>query len=384
MAARTRFEIEQEAQAFLSSLVESSDDSIIGESLGGIITTWNKGAEKLFGYTPEEIIGQPVRTLIPPDKYAEEEIIFARMRRGERSQHIETVRLTKDGRRLDVLLTVSPVRDKKGRLIGASKIIHDITDRKEVEKSLLAYAHALQRSNQELDDFAYIVSHDLKEPLRGLQSFSQFLLEDYADKLDDEGKRKLRTMVDLSKRLETLLDNLLYYSRLGRTEMAVLQTDLNDVIQDILGMLSISLKEKNVVVEIIQPLPTVQCDRVRIGEVFQNLITNAIKYCDKGCNRVQIGYVTDHPRAPGENVFYIRDQGIGINEKDMDAIFKIFKRLHPRDAYGGGTGSGLAICKKIITQHGGEIWAESLGEGKGATFFFTIPQQKSKPLTLPF
>ncbi len=248
---------------------------------------------------------------------------------------------------------------------------------KEVEektRDLLNYTQALERSNQELDDFAYIVSHDLREPLRGLQSFSHFLLEDYEDKIDAVGKKRLRTISDLAQRLDRLLDALLHYSRVGRTEAVVSATDLNEVVRNVIDLLSINLKGKNTTVEINGRLPVVQCNRVRIGEVFQNLIGNAIKYSDGKENKIEIGALTKHPRAPREIVFYVRDHGIGIQEKHLETVFKMFKRLHDKAAYGGGTGSGLAITKKIISQHGGKIWAESEGEGRGTTFFFTIPQ----------
>ncbi|MBI3440551.1 MAG: MASE1 domain-containing protein [Proteobacteria bacterium] len=258
-----------------------------------------------------------------------------------------------------------------GLIMGAA-----ITERKEAENNLLRVTRELKRSNQELDDFAYIVSHDLKEPLRGLQNFSQFLLEDYEDKLDTEGKNKLHTISDLTKRLEALLDTLLYYSRLGRTELAVRATDLNDVVRNVIDMLSITLKEKNTTVDILRKLPVISCDSAHIGEVFQNLIGNALKYNDKPENKIEIGFMTDHLRAPGEVVFFVRDHGIGIQEENLETIFKIFKRLHARDAYGGGTGSGLAIVRKILLQHGGNVWAESKGKNQGTTLFFTIPEKK--------
>ncbi len=256
-----------------------------------------------------------------------------------------------------------------GLFLGAA-----VAERRKLEQQLRQYTQALERSNRELDDFTYIVSHDLKEPLRGLKRFSQFLLEDYHDKLDDDGKSKLDTISTLVVRLETLLDTLLYYSRLGRVETAVSAVRLEDIIKNVTDMLAISLKEKNTVVEIMGHLPVVRCNPVRIQEVFQNLIGNALKYNDKPENRIEIGFMTDHPKVPGETVFYVRDQGIGIAEKHLHAIFNIFKRLHAQNAYGGGTGSGLAIVKKIIRQHGGDIWAESPGEGQGTTFYFTIPQ----------
>jgi light-regulated signal transduction histidine kinase (bacteriophytochrome) len=254
-------------------------------------------------------------------------------------------------------------------------IARDITDIKEAETRLLKYTHDLENSNRELDDFAYIASHDLKEPLRGMQSFSQFLLEDYEGRLEEDGVKKLRRISDLATRLDQLLNVLLHYSRLGRTALAMEKTDMETLIRKSVAMFSISLEQKKAAVDIKAPLPAIECDHVRIGEVFQNLIGNANKYCDGDGNKNEIGCRTDHPRAPGQNVFFVRDHGIGIPTELQDKVFKIFKRLHPKEAYGGGTGSGLAICKKIIGQHNGQIWIESEGEGRGTTFCFTIPQR---------
>jgi PAS domain S-box-containing protein len=255
-------------------------------------------------------------------------------------------------------------------------IAHDISDLKRTEDRMRQYTKELENSNRELDDFAYIASHDLKEPLRGMQSFSQFVLEDYSDKIDDEGKRKLRAISDLTKRLDNLLNVLLQYSRLGRTALATGPCDIGEIVQRCVNLYDISLKEKKATVDIAKDWPAISCDRVRIAEVFQNLIGNALKYTDKPENKIEIGYTIGHPHVPGEYAFYVRDHGIGIPEKFLNSIFKIFKRLHAKEAYGGGTGSGLAIAKKIIVQHGGQIWAESEGEGHGATFYFTIPQKK--------
>lgn len=234
---------------------------------------------------------------------------------------------------------------------------------------------ALENSHQELDNFVYVVSHDLKEPLRGLKTFSQFLLEDYEDKLEEDGQDKLRSMSAMATRLEKMLEALLHYSRIGRNEITIEEIDLNELVRSVVSSLLGGLKEKNATVNIQGNLPIIRADRARLREVFYNLIDNAIKYSDTLENKIEIGLMTDHPSKPGETVFYVRDHGIGIQEKHLEAIFTIFKRLHAKSAYGGGTGAGLAIVRKIIAQSGGEIWADSKGEGQGATFYFTLPQQ---------
>jgi signal transduction histidine kinase len=228
----------------------------------------------------------------------------------------------------------------------------------------------LHQSNKELDDFAYIASHDLKEPLRGIHNFSNFLLEDYADKLDGEGRSKLETLMRLTRRMEVLIDSLLQFSRLGRVDLAMDRVDLNEIVAGVLDSLAITLQEEKVEVRIPRPLPKVRADRARVGEIFSNLIVNAVRYNDKPQKRVEIG-VTNGSRPP---VFYVRDNGIGIPEKHHDAVFRIFKRLHGRDKFGGGTGAGLTIVKKIVERHHGRIWLES-PPGEGTTFYFTLQEE---------
>ena len=228
----------------------------------------------------------------------------------------------------------------------------------------------LHQSNKELDDFAYIASHDLKEPLRGIHNFSNFLLEDYSDKLDDEGRSKLETLMRLTRRMETLIDSLLQFSRLGRVDLAVDRVDLNEIVAEILDSLAISLQQEKIEVRVPRRLPSVRSDRVRVGEIFYNLVVNAMKYNDKPEKWIEVGW---RENAAGPPVFYVRDNGIGIPEKHHDAVFRIFKRLHGRDKFGGGTGAGLTIVKKIVERHHGKIWLESSPD-QGTTFYFTLQE----------
>lgn len=347
-----------------------------------------------------------------------------------------------------------------------------ISDR---NRQLTYYAAELEKrnadlvaSNRELDDFAYVASHDLKEPLRGIHNYATFLIEDYRDRLDVEGREKLATLQRLTQRMEQLIDSLLQFSRVGRVDLAIEETNLNDVVRDVLLSLSIMLTEHQTKIRIEQLLPTIRCDRVRVREVFLNLITNAIKYNDKAERWLEIGCMPaeaqtnllrrrdaahaqaashlksertaavatvgagvrnsngaahfpagggrstgsddDHesssvdlvpvvkppaPESPETShkpeglspaasrstilrasaskspVFYVRDNGIGIREKHFEAVFGIFKRLHSRDKFGGGTGAGLTIVKKIVERHGGQIWVDS-EFGEGTTFYFTL------------
>lgn len=234
-------------------------------------------------------------------------------------------------------------------------------------KHLRKLNQSLEQSNKELDDFAYIASHDLKEPLRGIANFSSFLLEDYEDKLDNEGKMQLKTLSKLAKRMEALINDLLSFSRVGRVDFAMQLYDLNQILNDKLVLLQPFLEENQAKVIIKKPLPILNCDKVRIGEVFQNFITNGIKYNDNDQKIITI----DYTETSNSYTFSVEDNGIGIKKEDFKRIFSIFKRLHAKDAYGGGTGAGMTISDKIIKRHGGEIWLTSK-PGKGSIFYFSI------------
>ena len=243
-------------------------------------------------------------------------------------------------------------------------------------KSLEENAEKLKRSNEELDDFAHIASHDLKEPLRGIHNYSSFLLEDYKDKLDGDGVAKLETLQSLTQRMEGLINDLLYYSQVGRVELAMGNVDMNDVVREVCESLAISIRDANIEVRIPRPLPVVYCDRIRIGEVVRNFVTNAIKYNNKDERWIEIGW-DDHQAvesaSPRHIALYVKDNGIGIRPKHKEAVFKMFRRLHGREKFGGGHGVGLSIVKKVIERLDGTISLES-EYGVGSTFWFTVPK----------
>lgn len=227
----------------------------------------------------------------------------------------------------------------------------------------------LTRSNKELEDLAYIVSHDLREPLRGINNFSTLLLEDYGDKIDQDGQFMLQTLRSLSKRQEAQIVSVLNYSRVGRVELEESLIDSNEIVMETLAALTISIAENKVDVRIPHPLPEALSDRTHLQVIFNNLISNAIKYNDKPEKWIEIGSKSG---GDGETaVFYVRDNGIGIPKKHQERIFLMFKRLHHKDKFDGGSGAGLAIVKKIIQRHNGRIWLES-EVGEGTTFYFTI------------
>jgi len=349
------------AHRLLSAIVESSDDAIISKSLdGGIITSWNKSAERLFGYTAEEAIGQPITILIPADRTDEEPEIVSRLRRGDRVDHIETVRMRKDGSLVDLSLTISPIRDAAGNIVGASKVARDITE----SKRLIA---ELQRANEVLEQFVYSASHDLQEPLRTVKIYGEVLLGEYGEQLGSKGAEILGFLHSGATHMENLLRDLLAYVRVTKFEKPSEDSDARQAFEDALQSLSSSISESNASVTA-GPLPSVRVDLAHLHQLFQNLIGNAIKYRDP--QRPPVVCVSAE-RQKGQWRFSVRDNGIGIEPQYTSTIFGLFKRLHDNEKY-SGSGLGLSICQRIVEQYGGRIWVESK-PSEGSVFSFTIP-----------
>jgi PAS domain S-box-containing protein len=357
------------ARAHLASIVESSDDAIISKALDGSIQTWNPGAARLFGYAAEEVLGRPVTILIPPEQHDEEPRIVERLKRGERIEHYETVRVRKDGGRVPVSLSVSPLRDSTGRVVGAAKILRDITERKRAEQELAERAEHLARSNAELEQFAYVASHDLQEPLRMVASYTQLLARRYKDKLDADAQEFMHYAVDGASRMQALINDLLAYSRVGTKGGNFEPTSSEAALERALANLRLAIQESGAAVTH-DALPTIVADPVQLTQLFQNLVGNAIKFRGAEPPRVHVSA----ERRGTEWVFAVRDNGIGIEPAYRERIFIIFQRLHGRVEY-PGTGIGLAICKKIAERHGGRIWVES-APGRGSAFHFTVPTRE--------
>jgi len=342
----------------------------------------------ILQYTPEELQGKTFQDITHPDSLIENLVGLNQLRGCEiPSYTTEKQYLRKDGSAVWANVTVSLVRKASGAADYFVVTAEDISERRRIRDELVKSEErlqdrtrellasnmaigdknkALENSNRDLEDFAYIASHDLKEPLRGIANYASFLLEDYQGKLDEEGERKLRTLPRLAQHMEALIDSLLYYSRVGKVDLALQTTDLNTVVHSVTDSLQVSLQETNTEVKVPQSLPETFCDQVRVAELFRNLITNAIKYNDKSSRWIEIGCTKEQ-----EKTFYVRDNGIGIRKEHQDSIFRIFKRLHGRDKFGGGTGLGLTVVKKIVERHGGRVWVEST-YGQGSTFYFTL------------
>lgn len=481
----------EEAMRQLAAIVESSNDAIIGKTLEGIITSWNAGAQRLFGYSPEEAIGRHMDILLPDNRSDEIRHFLEKIKRGERLEHIETVRKTKDGRLIDVLLTVSPIKDSDGRVIGASAISHDITERKRTEEKLRHLSRAIEQSpstvaitdlegnlqyvnpkfvqvtgyvpeevlgknprvlksgeissagykelwdvicdggewrgefhnkrkngelywefasispirnaegkithyikvaeditdrknaeeqlrhtseklaesNRELEQFAYVASHDLQEPLRKISAFSKLLTEKDISGLDEESRDYLERMQNAAARMRLLIEDLLQYSRVATQQRVLEEIALNRLVAAVLSDLEMRIRDSNAEV-VVGDLPVIHGDRTRLHQLFQNVIGNALKYRRKDVPvRVLI-----QSRILNDRFYEItvEDNGIGFEEKYSERIFHPFQRLHTRDEY-EGSGIGLAICKKIMDQLGGQISARSEA-GKGSVFILKLPK----------
>jgi PAS domain S-box-containing protein len=368
------------AAAQLAAIVESSEDAIIGKDLRGLVTSWNRGAEKVFGYGAAEMVGRSITQLIPDDRNDEEARILDKVRRGLVVGHFETVRVRKDGERIDVSVTVSPIRDAEGRVIGASKVARDITRQKSAEAAVMRLNSSLEQrvaertaqleaANRELEAFSYSVSHDLRAPLRAADGFSQAVLEDFGPLLPDEGKRYLRTIRLSTQRMGDLIDDLLAFARLSRQELSSRPIDTDTLVRDTLEELGPSRSGRRVDVEI-GALPVCIGDPAMLRQVWLNLLSNAFKYTQRREHaKIEIGCA----RADDGEAFFVRDNGTGFDMRHAGKLFGVFQRLHRSDEF-EGTGVGLAIVQRIVHRHGGRVWAEAAVD-RGATFHFTVAKE---------
>lgn len=368
---------EREAREQLAAIVDSSDDAIIGKMLDGTIANWNSGAEKVFGYSAAEAVGQPMRILLPPERANEESDILARIARGESVIHFETVRVRKDGKRIDVSVTISPIKDGRGAIVGASKIARDISDKKAAELEIQKLNNQLEERvslrtadlatvNQELEAFSYSVSHDLRAPLRHVSGFSQLLVEEFGATLDPGARHYLDRIQAGTKQMGLLVDELLSLARVGRHALNLRTTNLNELVAEVVAMLEPESAGRQVGWTI-SDLPAVACDPVLVRQVFQNLLSNALKFTRPRAHAV---IEISHRKENGQPVFIVRDNGIGFNMKYLDKLFGVFQRLHRAEDF-EGTGIGLATVQRIVHKHGGRVWAEG-NQDKGAAFYFTL------------
>lgn len=352
------------AQAFLGAIVESSDDAIISKTLDGTILTWNAGAERLFGYTAEEVIGHPILILIPPERHAEERDLLDRLRRAERIEHFETVRVAKDGRRIHVSLSVSPVRDSSGAIIGASKVARDITQRKEVEAALVA-------ADRKKDEFLAILAHELRNPLAPIQNSVSILRLSSAR--EPGRNRVLEIMERQVNVMVRLVDDLLEISRItrGKIELRLESVDLADVLTSAVDTCRSLLEAGRHAFQIELPAGPLRFvgDPVRLEQVFSNLLNNAAKYTEPG------GQITLKAcRDQGSFAVAVSDSGRGIAPELLPRVFDLFMQVERSpDRARGGLGIGLTLVRTLVEMHGGTVVAQSAGLGQGSTFVVRLP-----------
>ena len=363
----------------LAAIVESSDDAIIGKDLNSIITSWNRGAERLFGYAASEMVGTSIMRLIPADRQDEEGRILEKIKHGESVEHFDTLRQTKDGRLINVSVTISPIKDATGKVIGLSKVARDISDQKVVEKKIrhlnaeleqrvIERTAQLQAANQELEAFSYSVSHDLRAPLRHVMGFVELLRTDAGPTLSEKSLGHLTTILQAAKQMGQLIDELLAFSRIGEAKMQKKQVNLDRLVEEALRDFHAETKERRIVWDI-HSLPEVWADGALLRLVLVNLISNAVKFTSTRAEaKIEIGCAHG---GEGETVIFVRDNGAGFDPRYAGKLFGVFQRLHSREEF-EGTGIGLANVQRIIHRHGGRTWAEGVVDG-GATFFFSIP-----------
>jgi PAS domain S-box-containing protein len=364
--ARKESRIADEERFQLAAIVESSGDAIIATGLDGLVRSWNRGAERLFGYGTDEVVGRPISILLLPGRQAEEAGFVEPLARGEPVAPFETVRRRKDGSDIDVSVTISPVRDSQGDLVGASMAARDISRWKRAEANVLRAREAAETANRELEAFSYSVAHDLQAPLRSIDGFCHVLLEDYANVLDTTGQHHLRRVSDAAQHMGRLIDSLLALGRLTRVNVRSQQVDLSELARATAERLRESQPDRAVEFVIAEGLKE-KGDLALLRATLENLLSNAWKFTrNQPKPRIEFGSNRDE----GKIAYFVRDNGAGFDMAYASKLFGVFQRLHTTNEF-EGTGVGLATVQRIVQRHGGRVWAEGK-VGEGAAFYFTF------------
>jgi PAS domain S-box-containing protein len=356
-----------ETRARLAAIIESSDDAIIGKLLDGTITSWNAGAQRIFGYSADEMIGRSVRVIIPPERAAEEDEILARLRAGERIGHFETVRLAKGGLPVDVSLAISPIRDAHGQVIGASKVARDIT----IEKR----AHAvLRESDRVKDEFLAILAHELRNRLAPIGNAVEILMN--SGQLVPESKPAVELIERQTRQMVLLVNDLLDVSRISRNDLPLRRkrTKLENVLREAVEVSRPLIDEREQTLKVSLPERPIylSVDRVRLAQVISNLLNNASKYTPRG-GHIALGAKRDSDEA----VITVRDDGAGIDPAILSRLFEMFVHVDtPTEGAPRGLGVGLTLAKRIVELHDGRIEAHSAGLGAGSEFVVRMPVAK--------
>lgn len=370
-----------QASAWLAALVDSSDDAIVSKTLDGLVTTWNYGAERTYGYLAHEMIGQPILKIIPTDRHSEEATILGRISRGERIDHFETIRLRKDGTLINVSVTMSPVRDDQGRIIGVSKIARDITQQKRYQSDLMAARQAAEAANRAKDHFLGVLSHELRTPLNPVLA-SVSLLETRSDLPADVGE----TLQIIRRNIETearLVDDLLDITRIahGKITLKLQPIDAHAVLRSVVGMFESDCRKRNqsISFSLHASNAKINVDPGRFQQALLNILSNAVKFTpDDG----QVSIRTSN--AAGRLCIEIADNGVGIDPQLLPRLFGAFEQgNHERKHRFGGLGLGLSIAKSLVDLHQGKLTASSEGVGKGACFSFEFATSDATVLRAP-
>lgn len=374
----------EEYRARLAAIVQSSEDAIISKDLTGRILTWNEGARRVFGYTADEVVGRPISILFPPDRLQEEPEILERIRRGERVEHFETVRVTKNHRKIPVSLTISPIRDAEGTVIGASKIARDVTERKAAEHELAAARERLQNYSRELEKtvadrtaelrdaleqletFSYSISHDLRAPLRAMNGFVDIVLEEHGKELSQAATELLKRVSLSGKRLSTLIEEVLSSSRLQIRPADLRPVPLARLVPGIVEDYP-NIRAHRESITIKEPLLPVVGTEALLTQSISNLLGNAIKF---GTDSRPLSIVIWTERRGDKVRLTIRDNGIGITKDEQPRIFDLFSRGAATNGV-EGTGIGLAVVRRAVLRMGGQVGVES-SPGDGSAFWMEL------------
>jgi len=368
-------------QGFLASIVESSDDAIVSKTLDGTVTSWNRAAERIFGYSADEMIGHPISKLVVPGQAEDVERILEKLAQGQRVEHYETIRRTKDGRTINVSLSVSPIRDATGKIIGAAKIARDITERKRTEEQNAALLKEIRQSANHKDEFLGMLAHELRNPLAPLRN-AVHLLHLRGD--DPTVVALVRDMMDRQiTHMGRLIDDLVDVSRITRGTI-----NLNRERTDLARLARLTTEDQREVfqnsgITIETRLPEIPVwvhgDRTRLTQVLENLLENARKFTQTG-GRIEIEVVADLSRQ--EAVMQVRDTGIGVDPELLPRLFEPFTQAdRSLDRGRGGLGLGLALVKRLVELHDGTVSAHSAGTEQGAEFMVRLPLQ-DEPMAL--
>ncbi|MGV3704536.1 MAG: PAS domain S-box protein [Arcticibacter sp.] len=353
-----------EKQAVLSAIVTTSDDAIISKTLEGIITSWNPSAHRLFGHSEQEALGKHISLIIPPDRLSEEDVIIDNIRRGNKLNHFETIRMTKDGKMIPISVSISPIMSSSGKIIGASKIARDISEQKKIYDQLKVL-------NAKKDEFIGLASHELKTPLTSINGYLQILAMRMTD---DKNKSFLEKTQQQVKKLSSLVEDLLDISKIeaGKLSFATEEFDICEIIEDAVDLISHANNSYHITFQPAVSSCLLTGDAHRIEQVIINLMTNAIRY-SPGSDAIEI-FLNEES---DEIKVGVKDYGVGIAPEKLTNIFSRFYRVNEGNANVSGLGIGLYLCHEIVTRHGGKIWAESV-PGEGSTFWFTVPRETAQ------